>query len=210
MTRHTIFLLAAALICISSCAKIYYSPDAKVRADSHEIIAIAPPRVAIAARKKVEAEAMKEQQRTESTNFQNEMYSWLLRRKMQNRILVEIQDVATTNAKLLKAGYFDDNPLSPSEICEVLGVDGLITSNYSLTKPMSDGAAIAVGLIAGVWGSTNNTTVTLEIHDRETKKLLWNYNHKMSGSIGSSSAQLVDNLMRGASKRMPYSIALGQ
>ena len=154
--------------------------------------------------KKVDAEAIKEQQRTESTNFQQEMYSWLLKRKMQNRIFVEIQDVETTNAKLRKAGFFDDNPMSPNEICETLGVDGVITSNYSLTKPMSEGAAVALGLLVGVWGSTNNTTVTLEIHDKETKKLLWNYNHKVSGSVGSSPAQLVDNLMRNASKKMPY------
>lgn len=69
---------------------------------------------------------------------------------------------------------------------------------------MSDGAAIALGLIGGVWGATNNTTVTLEIHDLETRKLLWNYNHKLSGSVGSSPATLVDNLMRNASNQMPY------
>lgn len=205
MNKITTVLLLTIAFLLSSCAKIYYSPDAKLRASSHQIIAIAPPKVSIAARKKVDAEALREQQKTESTNFQKEMYSWLLRRKMQHRILVEIQDVETTNAKLKKAGYFDDNPMSPYEICEALGVDGIITSNYSLTKPMSEGGAIALGLLVGVWGSTNNTSVTLEIHDKETKKLLWNYNHKVSGSVGSSPAQLVDNLMRHASKKMPYS-----
>ena len=78
------------------------------------------------------------------------MYSWLLKRKMQNRIFVEIQDVETTNAKLRKAGYFDYNPMSPNEICEALGVDGVIISNYSLFKPMSEGTAVALGLLVGV------------------------------------------------------------
>ena len=205
MNKITTILLMTTVFLISSCAKIYYSPDAKVRASKHQVIAIAPPKVSIAARKKIDAEAIKEQQRKESTNFQQEMYSWLLKREMQNRIFVEIQDVETTNAKLRKAGYFEDNPMSPNEVCEALGVDGVITSNYSLSKPMSDGAAIALGLLVGVWGSTNNTTVTLELHDKETKKLLWNYNHKVSGSVGSSPARLVDNLMRNASKKMPYS-----
>lgn len=197
--------LAIVAMNLSSCAKIYYSPEAKTRASSHKLIAIAPPKVSIAAQKKVDPEAIKEQQKTESTNFQQEMYSWLLKRKMQSRIFVEIQDVATTNAKLKKAGYFDDTPMSPAEICEALGVDGIITSNYSLTKPMSEGGAVALGLLVGFWGSTNTTTVSLEIHDKETQKLLWNYNHKVSGSIGSTPAQLVDNLMRNASKNMPYS-----
>jgi len=205
MNKFSTILLVTIALLISSCAKIYYSPDAKQRANTHQLIAIAPPKVSIAARKKVDAEAIKEQQKTESTNFQQEMYSWLLKRKMQNRIFVEIQDIETTNAKLIKSGYFDDNPMSPNEICELLGVDGVITSNYSLTKPMSEGAAVALGLLVGVWGATNNTTVTLEIHDKETKKLLWNFNHKLSGGIGSSPARLVDNLMRNASKKMPYS-----
>lgn len=203
--QHAIVFLAIISMSLSSCAKIYYSPEAKTRASSHKLIAIAPPKVSIAAQKKVDPEAIKEQQKTESTNFQQEMYSWLLKRKMQNRIFVEIQDVATTNAKLKKAGYFDDTPMSPAEISEVLGVDGIITSNYSLTKPMSEGGAVALGLLVGFWGSTNTTTVSLEIHDKETKKSLWNYNHKVSGSIGSTPVQLVDNLMRNASKNMPYS-----
>jgi hypothetical protein len=80
--QNSLFLITIFLI--SGCAKIYYSPDAKVRASSHQVIAIAPPKVSIAARKKVDAEAIKEQQKTESANFQNEMYSWMLKRKMQN------------------------------------------------------------------------------------------------------------------------------
>lgn len=206
MKKLGTLLLLCTVFVVGSCAKIYYSPDAKQRADNHEVIAIAPPIVSIAARKKIDAESLKEQQKTESINFQQEMYSWLLRRKMQNRVRVEILDVATTNAKLRKLGYFDDNPMSPSEISEALGVDAVITSNFALAKPMSEGAAIAVGLLVGAWGATNNTTVTLELHDLESKKLIWNYNHKVSGSVGSTPAGLVDNLMRSASRRMPYSM----
>ncbi len=203
--KNLTFVFCSVILIISSCAKIYNSPEAEARAKTHKIIAIAPPKVSIAASKKVDAEAIKEQQKTESVNFQKEMYSWMVKRKMQNRITVEVMDVETTNAKLKKAGYFDDNAMTPSEMCDALGVDGLMTSSYSLSKPMSEGAAVAVGILVGVWGSTNNTTVSLEIHDRETKKLIWNYNHKASGSVGSSPAQLVDNLMRNASKKMPYS-----
>jgi hypothetical protein len=204
MKRSFLFALVVLSLSMASCAKVYYSPDAKKRANSHKVIAIAPPKVAIAASKKVDAEAIKEQQRTESDNFQKEMYSWMLRRKMQNKIFVDIQDVETTNVMLKRAGHSPDNPLTPTEMCEVLGVDGLLTSNYSLTKPMSEGAAIAVGLVAGFWGTTNNTSITLEIHDKKTEKLIWNYNHEASGGVGSTPTRLVDNLMRQASRRMPY------
>lgn len=204
MKKITIFLSIVFITLISNCAQVYYSPDAKQIARSHEVIAIAPPRVSIAANKKISAEMMIEQQKTESMNFQREIYTWMLRRKMQNRIFVNLQDVETTNAKLRKLGYFDGEPMSPAEISEALGVDGIITSNFALAKPMSEGAAIAVGLLVGIWGNTNNTTVAMEIHDRQDKKMIWNYNHRVSGSVGSTPAQLVDNLMRNASKKMPY------
>jgi len=205
MKRSFFLLVVFTAILAPRCAKVYSSPDAKSLAYNHKLVAIAPPKVGIAPGKKVDAEAIQEQQKVESVNFQNEMYSWLLKRKMQNRILVEIQDLSTTNAKLKKAGYYEDQTFTPLQICEILGVDGLITSNFSLSKPMSEGGALALGVLTGVWASTNSTTVSLNIHDKTTNKLIWNYNHKYSGSMGSSPASLVDGLMREASKKMPYS-----
>ena len=146
---------------------------------------------------------MKEQEKTESVNFQKEMYSWLLKRKMQGKISQEIQEIETTNAKLKKAGY-PETPLTTTQLCEVLGVDGIMTSNYGLSKPMSEGAAIAVALLVGAWGATNEVHVSLSISDCNNKKLIWNYDHKFSGGIGSSPSRLVDGLMRQASKKMPY------
>jgi hypothetical protein len=191
------------IVLLPSCAKIFYSPDATKLAKKEKTIAIIPPKVSIAASKKVDAESLKEQQRTESTNFQQEMYSWLLKRKMQGKITPEIQELETTNAKLQKAMY-PETPLTTAELCDALGVDGIITSNFSLSKPMSEGAAVAVALIFGAYGTTNEVHVSLSINDCPAKKLIWNYDQKFSGSMGSSPARLVDGLMRAASKKMPY------
>ncbi len=198
-------LAVISALMFSSCAKIFYSPDAYTLARDQKIIAIVPPAVSIAANKKIDAAAMIEQQKTESINFQKEMYSWMLKRKMQGNIMQEIQEVETTNALLKKAGY-PENPLTSAELCSVLGVDGIMTSNYSLSKPMSDGAAVAVALLIGAWGATNEVIVSLSINDCMNKKLIFNYDHKYSGSLGSSPARLVDALMRQASKKMPYMI----
>jgi len=168
-----------------------------------EIIAIVPPKVSIAAKKNVNGAALIEQQKTESVNFQREMYSWMLKRKMQGTISVEIQDVETTIALLTKSGINGGKILTPDEICQLLGVDGILTSNYSLSKPMSEGAAIAVGLLSGTTGTTNEATVSLSIHDAGTKKMIWNYDQKLSSSLGTP-ARLVDDLMRQASRKMPY------
>ncbi len=196
-------LICLSVLILTSCAKIFYSPDALTLAQGHKLIAIIPPSVSIAAQKKVDAEAIKEQQKTESVNFQREMYSWMLKRKMQGKVTTEIQDVETTNSKLKNASY-PENPLSPGELSDILGVDGVIASNFSLSKPMSEGGAIALSLLVGAYGATNEVTVSMSIHDGKAKKMIWNYDQKFSGSIGSSPASLVDRLMRQASKKMPY------
>jgi hypothetical protein len=196
-------LIACILILTSSCAKIFESPDAQILARKHKIFAVIPPKISIAASRKIDAESIKEQQKTESINFQNEMYSWLLKRKMQGMISQEIQEIETTNAKLIKAGY-PETPLTPSEICTLLEVDGIMTSNYSLNKPMSDGAAVATLLLLGGGGATNQVTISLSITDCENKKLIWNYSHKLSGGLGSTPARIVDQLMRASTKKMPY------
>lgn len=201
ISKILVFLVT--LMFTSSCAKIFYSPDAKSLANQQQTIAILPSTVSIAASKKIDAETMREQQKTESINFQKEIYSWMLKRKMQGKLTKEIQEIETTNAKLKKAGY-PDNPLTTPEICEILGVDGIMSSNFGLSKPMSDGAAVAIGLVAGAWGATNEVRTTLSISDCKNKKLIWNYEHKLSGSIGSSPSRIVDQLMRQASLKMPY------
>jgi hypothetical protein len=201
--KKSFLLIIGAAILLQSCAKIFYSPDARYLAQNQKIIAIAPPKVSITAKKNVDGAALIEQQKTESVNFQREMYSWMLKRKMQGKISVELQDVETTNAKLANAGFNEGKLLTPVEMCNILGVDGIMTSNYSLSKPMSEGAAIAVGVLVGVWGATNEATVSLSIHDQSANKMIWNYDHKLSSSLGTP-ARLVDDLMRQASRKMPY------
>lgn len=127
--KKSFILLIGVAILLQSCAKIFYTPDSRALAQNQKIIAIAPPRVSIAARKNIDGDALIEQQKTESVNFQREMYSWMLKRKMQGSVAVEIQDVETTIALLDKAGINEGKILTPIDMCQILGVDGIMTSN---------------------------------------------------------------------------------
>jgi len=200
--KRTLLFLIPSIIILQSCAKVFYTPDAKNLASVHKIIAIIPPKVSIFPRNPTDMKIIEEQRNTQSLNFQKEMFSWMLKRKMQGTILIDIQDVETTNAKLYAAD-FHGKYLLPEEFCEVLNVDGILTSNYSLSKPMSEAGAIALGVLVGVYGATNEIEVTLTLHDRSTNKAIWNFNHTLKSSFGSPSG-LVDALMRQASKKMPY------
>lgn len=202
----SIFLVVAVLaVFISGCANVYYTPDAFELARGHRTVAILPAVVSIKANKRVTAEAMIEQQRTESLNFQQEIYNWFLKRKMQGQMSQEIQEVATTNAKLAQVNY-PTVPKTSEELCQILGVDGVVSSNFSLSKPMSDGAAVAMYLLFNAYGSNNEVTVTMSINDCANHKLIWNYSHVYSGGLGSSPQSLVSGLMRNASRKMPYNL----
>jgi hypothetical protein len=199
--------LFAFVLTISACGpKVYTAPNAAAATAAHSVIAIIPPVVSIKGRKKDDPEALRRAAEADVYTFQQEMYSWMLRRKQQGKIRgVEIMDPETTNAKLAKAGYTnEDRTMTPAELANALGVDAVITSKFNTTKPMSEGAAVALGVLFGAWGNTNETTANLSLHDPESG-MLWNYDWVAGGSFTSSEA-LVNDLMRNASRRMPYVI----
>jgi len=97
--------------------------------------------------------------------------------------------------------------LSPQDLAKVLGVDAVLTTSVRTTKPMSDGAAVAVGLLVGAWGATNQANITVDIHEATGGKLLWKYDYVAAGSVGSSPESMVNALMRNASRKFPYTPA---
>jgi hypothetical protein len=200
-----LFSITAIALLFSSCAKIFFAPDVQQLASEHRTVAIMPPAISIAAGRGIDAEALEEQQRTESLAFQGEIYSWMLRRKAQGDIRQEFQDVQTTNTKLQAAGY-PDTPLTTAQLCEILGVDGVITSNFALSRPMSDAAAAALLVTVGVIGVTNEVRGIMSIHDCSTGNLIWNYQHKMAGAVGSTPASVVNSFLKRASRKKPYSV----
>ena len=191
--------------------KIYKSNEFDAALAKHKTVAILPADVTTTLRpneaKKVSAEQL--QDINEKTGFaiQDKMYSWFLRRSDKFAYTVTFQDVTRTNALLKQAGisYNDLAAKDRTEFAKLLGVDAVLQNRSSMEKPMSDGAAIAVGVIFGAWGNTNNVQTTINIHDGKSGNLLWKYDYQASGSVGSSATNLVNALMRNASKKFPYS-----
>ena len=146
-------------------------------------------------------------EKSEGESIQTAMYSWFLKRKKRGDLQsVEIQDPRTTNALLGKQdiGYENLLEYTPLEIAEILGVDAVISGDYETDKPMSEGASVALGLLIGFWGSTNNAVINMSVHNAQDGILLWNYNKKVRGSLGSSPEDLINILMRKASRRLAY------
>lgn len=207
--------LIYALICVlaTSCGpKIYKSANFSTALAKHKTVAILPAEVTMKLRpneaKKLTAEQVNEMNMQTAYDVQEKMYGWFLRQGSRYSYTVKFQDVTKTNAKLKEAGisYLDLKTTDRAKLAKLLGVDAVMQDRLNMEKPMSEGAAIAVGLLVGAWGSTNNVQTTINIHDGSSSDLLWKYDYQASGSVGSSTTRLVDALMKNATKKFPYSV----
>jgi len=203
-------LLMGLIFSVFSQTRLFVDPNFSSMGGGHKIIAVIPFKTTISLRPK-KMETLKEgqlekMQEDESFDIQQSMYSWFLKRKQQGKMWVDVQDVHTTNAILARNGinYANLNQFTPEEIAKILEVDAVVDGTFETSKPMSDGASVALGLLVGFYGATNNAEINMFIHNSENGKVLVNYNKGVSGSLGSSSDQLINIIMRKASRRIPY------
>lgn len=205
-----LFFAVLSIVLFSCGPKIYKSSDFSGALSKHKSVAILPAQVNISLRpneaKKLTPEQIEEMATKTGYDIQEKMYGWFLRRSEKFGYTVNFQDVTRTNAKLKEAGikYADLKNTDRAQLAKILGVDAVIQDRASMEKPMSEGAAVAVGLLVGAWGSTNKVQTTIDIHDGNSGNLLWKYDYEAQGSVGSSTTNLVDALMRNASKKFPY------
>jgi hypothetical protein len=209
--RKITLALAFVAFLISSCGPaIYKSNQFSDVAAKHKLVAILPAHVSIQLRpnemKKITPEQLAQNEETTGYDFQDKLYSWFLRRSDKYHYTVKFQDISKTNALLKNANisYKDLQTKSKEEIAKLLGVDAVISESIRTDKPMSEGAAVAVGAVFGYWGNTNKATASINIHEAKAGDLIWKYDYEASGTVGSSSDNLVNAIMRNASKKFPY------
>lgn len=197
------------LISLTSCGPtIYKSADFDDSKSSVKTLAILPFNVSIDSKrlpKGTTIETLKDSQEKTGYDIQSNAYTWFLQR--QKNYTTTFQDIDRTNALLKKSNITFDNIAlqDKGELCRMLGVDGIISGKASMSKPMSEGGAIAAAVLIGGLGATNKTATSLTIHDTKGS-LLWKYDYEASGSLGSSAESLTKALMKNASKKFPYKI----
>ena len=210
--KKILFLLAFVVsTSILAQTNLYENPKFDAIAKNHQSIGIIPFKATVKLRPKQIAKMSPEQFKrleiSEGKSIQTAMYSWFLKRKkIGNLLSIEVQDHNKTMALLGKEGITQENlsNYTQEEIAKILGVDALISGTYNTNKPMSEGASVALGVLIGFWGTTNSATVNMSVHNASDGVLLWNYNKKVRGSIGSSPEDLINVLMRKASRRLSY------
>lgn len=209
MKKITLILLFISFYSNSQ-TKLYIHPDGDNYAENTKSIALLPLRVQVKLRPKQLKDFTSEQiiqmQKDEALDIQKGMHSWFLTRKKRGELTANVQTPARTNALLRKAGVdiHDVEAFLPSELGKILGVDCVVMGTFETSKPMSDAAGIAIGVLFGGIAATNTAVCNLDFYDTRDDELVVNYLKKVNGSLGSDSQDLINVLMRKVTRRIPY------
>lgn len=205
-----LLLSGMAVTAMAQSKAIYVNPDFKKLARNHKELAIMPFDVTMDLRPKereqISDEQYREMELSEGLGVQSALHSYFLKKKSQKDFKVDFQDPRKTNAALAKAGIDGTNIIehTPAELAALLGVQGIVWGELRTTKPMSEGASAALGVIFGVWAPTNSGSISIQISDGNSEEILWKYDKTLSRALGSDISTVIDAMMRKASRKFPY------
>jgi hypothetical protein len=215
MNKLVFALLLVALLPFATLAQtreIYTNANFRTLAQNHKILAIMPFSAHLQLRpqevtKNGGPEGVARLEQREGLDVQQALHSYFLKQKASNDLTVDVQDPMRTNALLAQSGLTPAQlaTQTPEQLAKLLGVDGIISGDFSSTQPMSNGAAVALSLAVGFSGPTNTGKLLINIHDGKSGELLWKYDKSLSRGFGSDTNTIVTTIMRKASRQFPYS-----
>jgi hypothetical protein len=187
--------------------QVFESPKMKETILKHKVVAILPFETGISYKrlpKNFDADANKQEEKKLSRDLQNEMFTFLLRKK--ENYTVDFQDPDKTNTLLRKVGVFEKiDEIGIDSLAKILGVDAIIKCSYSYEKTSSEGAAIAKTILFGGLGSkTGSGQLVMQIKNANDGELLWRFSKAMDDGVFSSAGQLMERMMRKVSRNFPY------
>lgn len=212
MKRSFFCYIISIITAISAChaPRIYTSPNFNTAKNHIKLLAILPFNVTVNKNRMpngMKPDFLKKAKNMGGYQMQKSAYAWFARRRKE--YYVEIQDVNRTNDVLQqhRISIGELQQMDKRELCRLLHVDGIITGRAELDKLMSDMGAERVYDLTGFMGANNKANASLAIHDTNNE-LLWQFDYRTSGTSGSTTADMIGELMVKASKRFPYKITL--
>ena len=203
-TIRFVFLLIASVI-ITSCNSQFHSNTKRIKpiTQQHEIIAILPPIVQY-----MDVKDVKERRARENytkKQFQIAIQNHLVRLRSKGKMNARILSLATTNERLKEAGWFNDTFVDPKAVCELLAVDGYISSEVIVQRPFPVGVAIANEILTNSNATPiNQSMVRLNVVDGKSEMHLWYYEQAMNGGLWSNPQVMTERIVRNALAKIPY------
>lgn len=206
MKNTILYLCILAGISLQAQKNIYESDKFDSFSQSHEVLAIMPFLTNLDLEDDISKQELKERSKKEGYAVQNALEIYFSRRKKKKKFSVEFQNTKNTNAILAKNSitYENIDIYTIKELSEILGVDGIISGNLDLNILLSKGIPDDFSFLDYFLGNANYGRIGIKISDGTTGKLLWKYEKKITKKSGKNTDDLVDRMMRLATKKFPY------
>jgi len=205
-----LLLITSFFICTASFSQsakqIFESPNLKSVLYTAKKVAILPFNVSISYKKmpkEMSLDQIKANEKAESIQMQQGMYTYLLRRS--DDYSVSFQDVDRTNSLLKKSGVFDNiNDVLSDSLCKILGVDAIIKSSWTYAKTGSEAGAIASALLLGMSKGTGSGQLVMQINSSKDGEMVWRMSKEMTEGAFSSANALMEQMMRKVGRVFPF------
>ncbi len=173
---------------------------------NHKVLAIIPFIAHLELEETVDSEDLKILAEKEGYAVQNALETYFSKRKKRKKFNVDFQNINNTNAVLAQndIDYTNIDTYTTKELCEVLDVDGIISGNLNLNILLSEGVPTDFSILDYFSGNANYGRIGVKISDGETGKLLWKYENAISKKTGKNTTELIDKMMKTASRKFPY------
>ena len=206
MKKILIFLCVSFLLIINGCSMptVYLAPSGQQIANQHEIIGIVLPSITIKKGRKKNPKELLKQQVKIGEEFQEEIYEYFLKRKSRSQMVIDVQNIDSTNI-ILSKNQINLSETTTDVLCELLNVDAVIYSEFVVPKSQSFFTSLLSSMIYDSYSPDTEINMSLSIKDCNEKTLIWKYDDEESaGIIFSSQKWIVKSLLKNATREMPY------
>lgn len=205
---RNIFLLFLFLYGTSLSAQknIYESDKFDLFAQEHQVLAIMPFLTNLDLKDDVSKKDLEEREKKEGYAVQNALETYFSKRKRKKKFSVEFQNTEDTNAILTQNNitYENIDVYTIKQLSEILEVDGIISGNLDLNILLSKGIPNEFSFLDYFLGDANYGRIGIKISDGITGKLLWKYEKEINKKSGKNTDDLIDRMMKLASRKFPY------
>ena len=202
------FLVLSLFMVVSLNAQknIYESKSFDDLSNNHEVLAVLPFLTNLDLEDGISRNELKRMEEREGYAVQNALETYFSQRKRKKKFSAEFQNTKNTNAILAQNNitYKNIDVYTIKQLSEILGVDGIISGNLDLNILLSEGIPTEISFLEYFLGDSNYGRIGIKISDGTTGKLLWKYEKKINKKSGKNTNDLIDKMMRLATRKFPY------
>lgn len=160
--------------------------------------------------KKTTVEQLRQQEEREAYQYQNGVFQYLMTK--QKDFSVSFQDIDDTNTLLKRKSlaYGNLRSMTKRELCQALGVDGIISGRFQRKENLDRTAARALDFVTSETGlfalnvKQSEANLSLSLYNNSENQVVWTYQNDDWNSSYRSPEDMAQNLMARAARKFPY------